>query len=269
MDHYSTLGVAKNATPDEIKKAYRSLASKHHPDKGGDTATFQKIQVAYETLSDPQKREEYENPRPQFHPGQGGFQFRPGGGGFPPGMEDIISQMFRQGRGNQQQAPTFRTTVWITLETAFSGGGQTLRLQTQKGASMVEIKIPKGIQNGGQVKFEKALDGADLIAEFRIHDHLKFERHGNDLACVLPISILALVTGVKLPFETLSGKTLEVTIPPKTQPYFQMRLAGYGMPVGNVPGVFGDQILVLKPFMPTDIPESVIQSIQAYQTSSI
>ena len=65
MDHYATLGVAKSATPDEIKKAYRKLASKHHPDKGGDTATFQKIEEAYRILSDTQQRQQYDNPMPQ------------------------------------------------------------------------------------------------------------------------------------------------------------------------------------------------------------
>jgi DnaJ-class molecular chaperone len=61
-EHYNTLGVSKTASQDDIKKAYRKLASKHHPDKGGDTATFQTIQTAYETLSDPQRRAEYDNP---------------------------------------------------------------------------------------------------------------------------------------------------------------------------------------------------------------
>ena len=93
MDHYQTLGVAKNATPDEIKKAYRKLASQHHPDRGGDTARFQTIQAAYDTLSDPQKRAQYDNPPPQFNgfnPQQNGFDFH-FGSGFP----DIFGQFFR------------------------------------------------------------------------------------------------------------------------------------------------------------------------------
>ena len=64
MSHYDTLSITKSATPDEIKKAYRKLASKHHPDKGGDTATFQKIEEAYRVLSDPQQRQQYDNPNP-------------------------------------------------------------------------------------------------------------------------------------------------------------------------------------------------------------
>ena len=75
-NHYNTLGVDRNSSPDEIKKAYRKLASQHHPDKGGDTATFQNIQTAYDILSDPQKRQHYDNPQPQ---GFGGFSGSPGG----------------------------------------------------------------------------------------------------------------------------------------------------------------------------------------------
>ena len=71
IDHYSTLGVGKNANADDIKKAYRKLAGKHHPDKGGDTATFQKIEEAYRILSDPQQRQQYDNPSPFGQPGFG------------------------------------------------------------------------------------------------------------------------------------------------------------------------------------------------------
>ena len=87
-DHYTTLGVDKSATPEDIKKAYRSLASKHHPDKGGDTAKFQEIQTAYATLSDPEKRQQYDNPNPFGTRQDGGWQQA---SGFPPGFEDIFA----------------------------------------------------------------------------------------------------------------------------------------------------------------------------------
>ena len=81
---YETLGVPKGASEEEIKKAYRKLASQHHPDKGGNTAKFQEIQSAYETLTDPQKRAEHDNPNPfkghHFEQGPGGFHFHFGGG---------------------------------------------------------------------------------------------------------------------------------------------------------------------------------------------
>ena len=117
-DHYATLGVTKTASADEIKRAYRKLASQHHPDKGGDTAKFQEIQTAYDTLSDPQKRQQHDNPNPfgGGFPGghQAGFQ-----GGFPGGfsfnvngfdMNDVFGQMFGAQFGQRQpQKPQYKT----------------------------------------------------------------------------------------------------------------------------------------------------------------
>ena len=259
MDHYSTLGVGKNATPDDIKKAYRKLASKHHPDKGGDTATFQKIQTAYDTLIDPNKRQQYDNPMPQGSPQHSGF---------PPGFEHIFGQMF--GGGNpfdpfaqhrqQPQQQVFRTTINISLEQAYYGGEQILKLQTPTNVHAITIQIPKGIQNGNQMRIDKVMDGASLVVDFKVENHLKYDRQGNDLICNHPISVLDLIIGTSFEFVTLSGKTLEVTVKPKTQPYIQLKLAGQGMPIHNTTR-YGDQIILLKSFMPDIIDEQVINSI--------
>ena len=259
MDHYKTLGVDKTATPEQIKSAYRKLASKHHPDKGGDTAQFQKIQTAYDTLGDPNKRAEHDNPRPQYTGGTGGFPggFNFGAGGNP--FEDMMSQILRQ-RNSQPQQQLFRTTIWTTLDQVFNGSEQILQLQTPTGVHSVKVAIPKGIPDGGQVRLENIIEGASLIAEFRTHPHLKYTRQGHDLVCNHQISVLDLIVGTSFEFVTLSGKTLEVTIPPKTQPFHQMKIAGYGMPVTNSP-VFGDQIILLKPFIPAIIDESITNSI--------
>ena len=259
MDHYNTLGVAKNATPDEIKKAYRKLASQHHPDKGGDKAKFQDIQAAYDTLSSPEKRQQYDNPMPQ------GFHHQ---GGMPQGFENIFSQMFGGGnpfdpfnqRRQQPQQQVFRTTINISLEQAFNGGEQLLKLQTPTNVHAVTIQIPKGVQNGNQMKIDNVLDGASLVVDFRIEPHLKYDRQGNDLVCNHSISVLDLIIGTSFEFTTLSGKTLEVTVKPRTQPYIQLKLAGQGMPIYNTNG-YGDQIILLKPFIPDIIDETVINSI--------
>ena len=257
MDHYSTLGVAKNATPDEIKKAYRKLASQHHPDKGGEKAKFQDVQAAYETLSDTDKRQQYDNPMPQGFPQ----------GGMPPGFEHIFGQMF--GGGNpfdqfsqrrQPQQQVFRTTVSITLEQAYHGGEQVLRLQTPTNVHAVTIQIPKGIQSGNQMRIDKVLDNASLMVDFRVEPHLKYDRQANDLVCNHPISVLDLIIGTSFEFTTLSGKTLEVTVKPRTQPYMQLKLAGQGMPIHNTTR-YGDQIILLKPFIPDTIDEQIINSI--------
>jgi len=266
MDHYSTLGVAKNAAPDEIKKAYRKLASQHHPDKGGDKAKFQDIQVAYDTLSDPNKRQQYDNPMPQGFHNQGGM---------PQGFENIFSQMFGGGNPfdpfNKQRKPqqqVFRTSLNISLEQSYYGGEQILKLQTPTNTHAITIQIPKGIQNGNQMKIDNVLDGASLIVDFRIEPHLKFDRQGNDLICNHPISVFDLIIGTTFEFTTLAGKTLEVTVKPKTQPYIQLKLSGQGMPIYNT-NAFGDQIILLKPFIPDIIDEQVINSITQLKTKGV
>lgn len=254
MDHYKTLGVDKNATPDDIKKSYRKLASQHHPDKGGSTAEFQKIQTAYETLSNPEKKHEYDNPRPQM----GGFNFNQSANPFGDMFEQILRQHTNQRHHPQQQL--FRTSIWVTLEQLFNGGEQVLQLQTPTGTHTIKVAIPKGIPDGGQVRLENIIEGASLIAEFRTHPHLKYTRSGQDLMCNHQISVLDLIVGTSFEFQTLSGKTLEVTIPPKTQPFQQMKIAGYGLPIPNTAS-YGDQIILLKSFIPAIIDESITNAI--------
>lgn len=254
-DHYQTLGVAKNATPDDIKKAYRKLASKHHPDKGGDTATFQKIEEAYRILSDPQQRQQYDNPAPQGFNQGFGFDF---GQSHPFG--DIF-EMFRQQQSQQRpRTQTYRTTIAVTLDQVYNGDEHIIKLQTPTNSHAVKVNIPKGVQDGSQVRIDNVIDGASLIVEFRIHKHLKYDRHGNDLVCNHPISVLDLITGTTFEFTTLSGKTLEVTVKPKTQPYIQLKIAGQGMPIYGT-SLYGDQIILLKPFIPDTIDERIIDSI--------
>lgn len=258
MDHYKTLGVEKNSNPDEIKKAYRKLASKHHPDKGGDTAMFQQIQIAYDTLSDPDKRQQYDNPAPHGFNGGPGFGFNFNG----VDINDIFGQMFRQ-HAQQAQQPrshVYRTTVWITLDQVYSGDEHVIRLQTPTGTPMVKIDIPKGIHDGAQMRYDKIVEGASLIVEFRTHPHLKFERKLNDLYSNQSISVLDLIVGGTFEFTTLSGKTLEVSVPPKTQPFMSMKLAGYGLPIMST-NHYGDQIILLKPFIPDTIDERITNSI--------
>jgi curved DNA-binding protein len=263
MDHYNTLGVAKTATPDEIKKAYRKLASQHHPDKGGDTAMFQKVEEAYRILSDPQKRQEYDNPMPQFNGGPGGFSFNANGFDFG----DIIGQMFGQQRQHphQPRQQVYRTSIDIDLTQAYYGGKHHIQLQTPTGNKMIEIDIPIGCENGSQVRVNEVIPNATLVVEFRIRKHLKYDRIGNDLICNQQISVLDLIAGGTFEFDTLGGKTLEVTIKPKTQPYMQVKLSGHGMPIYGRPNVFGDQIILLKPYIPDTIDQSIIDSINKFK----
>lgn len=256
MDHYAVLGVPKTATPDEIKKAYRKLASQHHPDKGGDTAKFQQLQEAYAVLSDPEKKAQYDNPQPQGFPG--GFQWNVHG----MDMNDIFSQMF----GDFQRGPKnagrqiFRTQVNVSLSDAFNGSNQILQVQTQQGQKVIDIKIPQGINQGDQMRYDNVIPHGTLIVVFNILPDLKFERRGNDLYANQTISVLDLIAGWNFEFRTISGKLVDVKIPPKTQPYMQMKLTGYGMPIINT-SAYGDQYILLKPFVPDKISQEIIDSI--------
>jgi DnaJ-class molecular chaperone len=262
MDYYTTLGVNRNASPDEIKKAYRKLASQHHPDKGGDTAMFQKIQEAYETLSDPQKKQQFDNPNPfggmNFgHPGASpfGFQFHQS---FD--INDIFGQMFNGHHAGhrQPQKPQYKTTIAVTLEQVYNGDEQILQFNDLGSNSTVKIQIPRGVENGSTLKYENLIKEAVLFVEFRVLPHQRFQRNGYDLITEQEVSLLELITGSSFKFKTLSGKTLDVAIKQQTSPNSTLRIVGEGLPKQHG---YGDQLILLKPYMPDIISNTIIDAI--------
>ena len=268
MDHYNTLGVSRDASQEEIKKAYRKLAMTHHPDKGGNPAEFQKLNDAYEVLSNPDKRMQYDNPSTRMNnPFGGDSQFDQNN--FD--LSNIFNHIFGGGRGfgggiNQKQI--FRTQVSISLVDAYVGKEHTFQLSTPTGVKVINVKVPLGINNGDQVRYENVIDSGTLIIGFHILPDLRFDRNGDDLYCNLPISVLDLIIGTKVKFNTISGKTIEVTVPPNTQPSQHIRLPGMGMPVKNAANVYGDQILLLKPYIPDNISQDIIESINRFKLNT-
>jgi curved DNA-binding protein len=266
MDHYNTLGVSRDATQEDIKKAFRKLAMTHHPDKGGNPAEFQKINEAYEVLGDPAKRQQYDNPV-NHNPFNGGFQFNQAG--FD--LNDLFSQVFgtnRRASGGFTQRQLYRTQVSISLLDAYNGREHTLQLSTPSGVKVINVKVPAGILSGEQIRYENVIDSGTLIIGFHIMPDLRFDRNGNDLYCNLPVSVLDLIVGTKVNFSTIAGKTVEVNIPPNTQPSHQIRLHGLGMPIKNSPNMYGDQILLLKPYIPDNISTDIIESIERFKLNT-
>lgn len=278
MDHYSTLGVAKNATPDEIKKAFRKLASQHHPDKGGDTKKFQEIQAAYDTLGDPVKKEQYDNPQPQFGQGGGGFY----GQGVPPGFEDVFSQMFGGGGnpfgdifGRRQQPQPQRNRnlslqTQITLEDAHAGKNLTVSVMLPSGREQIcEIKIPKGIQDGVTLRLAGMGDDSmpnmprgDIHLTVHIQPHPVFQRQGDDLICRLEVGALDAIVGKTYNIDTIDKRTLELTIKPGTQPGTIMAAHGYGMPSINDNRFVGRMLIQVEIKIPTNLTEEQLSKLR-------
>lgn len=268
-DYYATLGVSKTATADEIKRAFRKLASQHHPDKGGDTQKFQAIQEAYATLGDEQKRAEYDNPRPQFS-GFSGFHGTPGG----VNINEIFGQMFgggfqqnHFGQGFAQQNPRrshVRMTLWITLLDVATGGKRTVSLGTQAGVSAVEIEIPLGINDGDNVQYEGiGPGGTDLVVQFRLSPDRIWQRDGLNLTQEVRIDIWNLILGGDLTIDTLTGKTLSTRVPERTQPGTVLRLKGQGLQDRN--GRSGDIFVRVNTYLPDQIAPEIIAAIQQHQ----
>lgn len=255
MNYYEILGVERSATDEEIKRSYRKLAAKYHPDRtGGDTAKFQEIQQAYDNLSDPQKRASYDNPHPQFNHG-GGF----GGPSFHFGhghsINDIFDRMFRQ-----QASHIFRTTMWITLEQVLTGAEENIKLNIDNEQRYIKVQVPRGVLDGAQFKLDGVIPNASLLVEFKTHQHLKFQRNGANLQYKEKISVLKLITGTDIQLTTLAGTTIEVKVPPFTQPNTILKISGAGLPYMNSPQV-GDLHVLLDPYVPTNIPHQIIDVI--------
>lgn len=256
-DYYSILGVARTAAPDEIKRAYRKLASQHHPDKGGDTARFQEIEEAYRVLSDPQQRAAHDNPRPQGFPG--GFSFHS-----QPFDFDNIFSVFGTNFGQpqpRQRTMQARMTLWIQLTDVASGGRRTVSVGNNAGNHLVELDIPLGVEDGATVAYPGlAPGGIDLLVTFRIHPNPRWQRDGFNLYTDQRVSIWTLITGGEITVRDILNRELTVAIPPNMQPGQILRCRGRGLPDrGNNPG---DMMIRVQAEIPANIPEDLLALIR-------
>ena len=253
-DYYTTLGVPRTATADEIKQAFRRLASQHHPDKGGDTQKFQAIQEAYATLGDEQKRAEYNNPRPQFSGFNGGVN-----------INDIIFSMIGHGQLAQRPQPRshVRMTLTITLNAVATGGRRTVSLGTAQGISAVEIEIPRGINDGDNVHYEGiGPGGSDLVVQYRVQPDRTWQRQDLNLITETRVSIWDIILGTELHITTITGDILSANIPARSQPGVTLRLRGRGLTNRN--GTTGDIMVRVQAFVPDSVSPELLVAIQAH-----
>lgn len=294
IDYYSVLGVPKDASEEDIKKAYRKLARKHHPDLNPNDAEankrFQQINEAHEILSDPEKRKKYDQygkdwqhaeqteamRRQQGRSGEGqrrtqtqgneGYDFSDGFGGAD--FSDFLSSLFGQeGRpgegpfGGWRQA-TFRGSDYeaelhLSLRDAYTTHQHTLNVDGKN----IRITVPAGIENGQKIKLTgygaPGVNGGpngDLYITFVIADDPRYKRRGNDLHVDEEIDLYTAVLGGEKVIETLDGK-VKVTVAPETQHGTKVRLKGKGFPVYKQEGTFGDLYVQWQVKLPTNLTD--------------
>ena len=240
-DYYEVLGVSKNASDDEIKKAYRKLAVKYHPDKNpGDKeaeAKFKEINEAHDVLSDKQKRARYD----QFgHAGVGGAAGNPFGGGNPfgnGGNFNFNGQTFNFGFGGGARRPRkgadYQTSVTITFEEAIFGTTKKVSVNGED----LKIKIPAGIDDGMSIKLrgkggeapESGAEKGDLYVRVRVKPHKSLTREGAIILSEEKIDMVDAALGCEVEVETVDGK-ITMKVPAGTQSGTPFKLSGHGVP---------------------------------------
>jgi DnaJ-class molecular chaperone len=255
-DYYEVLGVPRDASEADIKKAYRKLARQHHPDRNpGDKqaeARFKEVQEAYDVLSDKTKRTQYDRfgvagpagagqgPfRAQGGTGPGGFEFQ---GVSPEDLESILGAfggdlggMFGRGRARgrgraARPAENVEAEVAIPFLRAAQGGTVSLSVDGRQ----IDVKVPAGVEEGKKLRLAgQGPGGGDLLVRIKIEPHPYFRREGNNLMVEVPISVSEAILGTKVDVPTLDGTHLTVKIPPGTSSGARLRLRGKGIAGGD------------------------------------
>jgi curved DNA-binding protein len=306
-DYYKILGVEKTATTEEIKKVYRKLAIKYHPDKNpGNKAAeekFKEINEANEVLSDPEKRKKYDelstnwNSYQQKGAGrkaedfdwsrwsnqQGGQGFGThrgedifgGEGDFSSFFESIFGGSGPQSRGRgPRKGSDYNTETDISLEEAYTGTSRRIELNDE----VLDIKFKPGVKDG-QVLRLRGKGGAgtnggtrgDIYITVHIPEHPHYKRKENDLYCNAPVELYTAVLGGSQIIRTLKGN-MRINIPKETENGKKLRLKGLGMPVFGKTGEYGDLYATIKIILPKNLSEEEIElfkKLEALKKKSI
>jgi len=280
IDYYKVLGIDKKATISDIKKAYRKLARKYHPDLNPNDAdakkNFQQINEANEVLSDPEKRkkydkygkdwqhaEQFENAKQHQEQSSdfGGYNYSHAQSGtdFSDFFESMFGSSANAGRGRQVRfrGEDYNAQLQLNLTDAYRTHKQTLTVNGRN----IRITIPAGIENGQTIKIAghggPGINGGpngDLYITFSIADHPGFKRLGNDLFTQADLELYTAVLGGEITIKTLNGK-VRLKVKPETQNGYKVKLKNKGFPVYKNDGQFGDLYITYTVKIPTSLTE--------------
>lgn len=275
-DYYATLGVPRDASADDIKRAYRKLARKYHPDLNPNDATakakFQQLYEANEVLSDAEKRRKYDQYGKDFKhvdESAGARGQRPSSAGGPftysqgdEDFSDFFRSMFEGGAAGGGRSAKFRgqdiaAELHLNLKQAYTSQQQVLSV----GGRQIRVTIPAGVENG-QTLMLAGLGGpgvnggpaGDLYVTFAIDDDKKFRRSGADLYATVELDLYTAVLGGEVVVDTMDS-SVKLKVAPETQNEAKVKLKGKGMPVFKKEGEFGDLYVTFKVKLPTNLTD--------------
>lgn len=294
---YDVLGVKKDATADEIKKAFRKLAVKYHPDAGGDEQKFKEISEAYETLSDEKKRREYDQmlmfggiPGGGYGAPGGGYSYttnvggnwsdifnnvRSGDGAF--GANFDFSQIFGGAAGASQARRSMRggdltLTISLTPEEAFKGTSRDVSYMVPSSGERAKltVKVPAGTYDGMKLRYhdrgEYGKNGGgrgDLVITTSVAEHPIFKRDGADVKMELPMSMWDLALGTSVDVPTPSGATVRLRVPAGTQDGRTFRFRDLGAPSVKRKGSWGALFVTVRAKVPTRLTTKERDALEA------
>ncbi|MCA8992147.1 MAG: J domain-containing protein [Planctomycetaceae bacterium] len=299
-DYYNVLGVARSASQEEIRKAYKKIARENHPDsKPGDKAAserFKQAAEAYEVLGDSEKRQKYDqfgsawkhadqlggNP---FGGGGGGAQVdlgeflgRGGRGGGGVDLGDLLGGMFGGGMGGgggrrsygPRKGPDLEASISIPFQMAATGGSYDVSVHRAGTTERLAVPVPAGVDTGAKLrvagKGEPGPSGGpagDLLVTVNVAPHPFFRRTGNDVYLDLPLTISEAVLGTKVEVPTLREKSVTLPVPPGTSSGAKLRIKDAGFP-DRKSGQNGHQYVVVKVVVPKDVPDEAADLLRQF-----